>query len=246
MSWQASAWAKKTRGMKSFGEKLVLMVLADYAHPESWIAWPSQDTLADDCEMSRRHVIRCIHSLETQGFLTQLRRGSKHSPSVYQLNGYKQLSVDVQHATIQGNTISDRMSHIPDEALLVTSEPVNVTSETSQGDTHVTLTVKEPTTEPPIWWQTFQNDKRWPDVVDSNWVADMEALASKTSKDIELEALKAYSWLESKGKRKRDLKRFWANWLANTSFNGSASTARTHQPNRLANMKEAKRRHESG
>ena len=43
MSWQASRWAKSQRGFDSPVEKLVLMVLADYADSERFECWPSPE-----------------------------------------------------------------------------------------------------------------------------------------------------------------------------------------------------------
>lgn len=86
MSWEASAWAKKTRGHKTPSHKLLLMVLADYAHPKDAHAWPSQGALAEDCEVSERTIRRYLVDLEDQGFITTLRKGNQHQPTLYQLN----------------------------------------------------------------------------------------------------------------------------------------------------------------
>jgi hypothetical protein len=61
-------------------------VLADYHNDEANIAWPSQDTLAADCEMPKRTVQWCLAVLEKQGFITTLRKGNQYKTSMYRLN----------------------------------------------------------------------------------------------------------------------------------------------------------------
>ena len=85
MSWKASAWATKIRGHRSHGEARVLLVLADYAYPNTHQAWPSQATLAEDCEMSERNVRYCLASLVERGVIEVLRKGNQHRPTLYQL-----------------------------------------------------------------------------------------------------------------------------------------------------------------
>jgi hypothetical protein len=86
MSWEATAWAKKTRGHVSYGCKLLLLVLADYHNPERGVAWPSQATLAEDCEMPIRTVKWCLKQLELMGFITRIQRGNQYRASQYLLN----------------------------------------------------------------------------------------------------------------------------------------------------------------
>ena len=93
MSWQATAWAKSTRGHRSPGDKLVLMVLADYAVAQTWKCWPSQTTLAQDCGMSKRAVIGSLNELERRGFIQRVRRGNQYVVSVYRLNPTSQACV---------------------------------------------------------------------------------------------------------------------------------------------------------
>lgn len=74
MSWQASGFVKSiTTSETGFaitrGEKLVLLLLADYTNPENGIAWPSIDTLAEEGLYERRQILRIIDSLEEKGFI---------------------------------------------------------------------------------------------------------------------------------------------------------------------------------
>jgi len=85
MSWAASAWAKKTRGHRSHSTKLLLLVLADYHNTETDTAWPSQQTLAADCEMPLRTVQWCLRSLRELGFIQVVQKGNQYRPTVYKM-----------------------------------------------------------------------------------------------------------------------------------------------------------------
>lgn len=62
--------AAKVMNLKigSMAKKMVLLKLADQANDDG-ICWPSYQTIADACEVSRRTVIRHIKSLEQEGYL---------------------------------------------------------------------------------------------------------------------------------------------------------------------------------
>ena len=53
----------------SLPRKMVLLKLADQANDDG-LCWPSYQTIAESCELSRRSVIRHIQQLETDGYLT--------------------------------------------------------------------------------------------------------------------------------------------------------------------------------
>ena len=68
MSHQATNWAIKQRGLKP-SAKVVLWHLCDRYHPDHG-CFPSLDTLADDCELSRRAVQDQIDILVKAGLVT--------------------------------------------------------------------------------------------------------------------------------------------------------------------------------
>lgn len=68
MSHEATNWAIKQRGIKP-SAKVVLWHLCDRYHPDQG-CFPSLDTLADDCEMSRRSVQDQIEILVAAGLVT--------------------------------------------------------------------------------------------------------------------------------------------------------------------------------
>lgn len=67
MSHAATNWALQQRGIKP-AAKIVLWHLCDRYHPDHG-CFPSQATLAHDCEMSRASINRCIDQLEAKGLV---------------------------------------------------------------------------------------------------------------------------------------------------------------------------------
>lgn len=67
MSYDATNWAIKQRGIRP-AAKIVLWHLCDRFHPDHG-CFPSQSTLAHDCEMSRASINRCIDELEKAGLV---------------------------------------------------------------------------------------------------------------------------------------------------------------------------------
>lgn len=72
MSHDATNWAIKVRGLKP-AAKIVLWHLADYYNPEHG-CFPSQDRLADDCEMSRASINVQLNTLEVSGLIRREKR----------------------------------------------------------------------------------------------------------------------------------------------------------------------------
>jgi hypothetical protein len=69
MSFEALTWAVKQETANS-GQKLVLLMLANYTNPDTGQCNPSQKRLAEKCCMSLASVKRHIESLEKAGFLS--------------------------------------------------------------------------------------------------------------------------------------------------------------------------------
>jgi hypothetical protein len=72
MSHNATNWAVKQRGLKP-AAKIVLWHLADRHNPD-FGCFPSQATLAYDCEMSERSVRDQLEKLETCGLIVRIKR----------------------------------------------------------------------------------------------------------------------------------------------------------------------------
>jgi len=91
MSWQATAYVKSltispTGHKINRGEKLILLLLADYIDPNTGIAWPSIRSLADDGIYEKQQVLRIITSLERKGFISVL-KGHGRCPNRYSIIG---------------------------------------------------------------------------------------------------------------------------------------------------------------
>jgi hypothetical protein len=84
MSFQAMTWAanQKLPAM----QKIVLLMLANRTSSDNKTCYPSHDTLAEDCGMTKRSVIRQIAKLEQGGFLTVFRETKN---GVKQVNNYQ-------------------------------------------------------------------------------------------------------------------------------------------------------------
>lgn len=72
MSVQAMTWAFGARGLTP-SEKLVLLCLANYATKDLQ-AWPSQETIAEETELSPRTVWSALKSLEAKEVIHRKRR----------------------------------------------------------------------------------------------------------------------------------------------------------------------------
>lgn len=72
MSFQAMAWAVKQKVGNATG-KAILLMLANYAD-EAGQCFPSQETLATECECSKRSVLDWLQKFEDMGILSRDRR----------------------------------------------------------------------------------------------------------------------------------------------------------------------------
>lgn len=86
MSFQAMAWAVKMKLPPK--EKLLLLMLANYASNQSGDCYPSINTLCDDTGMSKSSVIRALQALEGAGLMIVNRRSVEgiNLPNFYRLN----------------------------------------------------------------------------------------------------------------------------------------------------------------
>lgn len=73
MSHLATAWAIQQRGIDP-ATKLVLWWLADRHNKDTGRCDPSQEKLAEDCEMSRRSVNTHLKILEDKGIIERIQR----------------------------------------------------------------------------------------------------------------------------------------------------------------------------
>jgi len=62
------------------------MMLADYYDDERQVAWPTQERLAEDCQMGVRSIQRHLRNLAKDGFIFMEQRGNQHRLTHYALN----------------------------------------------------------------------------------------------------------------------------------------------------------------
>jgi hypothetical protein len=72
VSWEATAWARRLRGLGPNG-KLVLLLMSDHVNEHDVnVCWPSLPRLAADSDLSRATVWRTIDRLEKLGLIERL------------------------------------------------------------------------------------------------------------------------------------------------------------------------------
>jgi hypothetical protein len=213
LSWRASGWAKATRGHKSAGQKLVLLILADYYDDEKGYAWPSQKRLCEDCEMPERTLRWCLSNLISSGFVTVLQKGNQYQPTKYEL------SIAAAQACEPARCEPANIAAASEPAI---SNMVNRQYDASEPATPRMTSLQEPTIKPtklisnvlPEWFETLSQDERWTGKNPFGYIQRIETTFLDI--DLNLEAHNAYEWLQGpKGKKKKVLRGFWTNWLKN-------------------------------
>lgn len=148
----------------SLAKKMVLIKLADQANDDG-LCWPSYQTIAEACQVSRRTVIRHIKSLEEDGYLnitkTYDKANKKNFSNRYQLTisrGVKMSLVTESHhpsdnVTASGDTLSlpsDRES--PEPIIEPIIEPAIEAGEKNDSDNNAEK-VKDSNAEFIVNWQ---------------------------------------------------------------------------------------------
>lgn len=95
MSFQAMSWAVEKQ--LPANQKLVLLMLANFAGDHGGNCYPSHDRLAEDCGMSKTTVKECIKRLADAGLLTVIHRSTDgvNLPNYYRIHvDYDGLRID--------------------------------------------------------------------------------------------------------------------------------------------------------
>ena len=124
MSFQAMAWAIKQKAGNATG-KAVLLMLANYAD-EDGICFPSQNTLANECECSTRAISNWLKRFEEAGLIARETR--------YGQLGYR--TSDVIRLSIK--SLPERRSH-ENNSHENRSEPTGTTFQAYRNDVHSNL-----------------------------------------------------------------------------------------------------------
>ena len=110
MSWKAAGIVKDINEGISASEKLLLLILADYYNDSTGQCNPAQRTLAKQCLMSPRTLIRALQHLESTGFIKVVRgHGLTHDFNQYDMLCIRQsanltLSQSAKTASPQSDT----------------------------------------------------------------------------------------------------------------------------------------------
>lgn len=76
-------WKHSTASGSAF---VVLLALADHAHPDGTHAYPSVAELARMARVSERTVQRCLQELADLGEVTVISQASRYKPTEYTIN----------------------------------------------------------------------------------------------------------------------------------------------------------------
>ena len=199
------------------------MVLADYYDDVKGYAYPSHATLSDDCEMPVRTVQWALKRLQEDGFVIRLQKGNQFQPSKWALNmesepatsatvnpqygaGEPATSATVNPQPVAVSSAQDSLSLTPSEFPLVLPSDSPLTPP---------LTPPDPSPESYSWVEIFERDPRW--APRKGYVKDVEALYPDL--DLHAQAVHAYEWLleSSEGQKRKQLGRFFLNWLKRAS-----------------------------
>lgn len=110
MSWQALTWAQAQK-VGNVGAKSVLVILANYAD-EAGTCWPSQTTIAEATDQSKRTVIRQLQVLEEKGLIRVEQRGRSDGAGGRMTNRYV-LQIDGDNLSLNppsGPRLDDNLS----------------------------------------------------------------------------------------------------------------------------------------
>lgn len=106
MSWEATAWARKT--MKKLGsevkpvQRLLLVLLGDTADAKG-VSWPSVKTLALECGCSDRTIRRSLDDLADRKLLKKVERRALNGR---QQSNYYQLNIGLNLDDLQGDNLT--------------------------------------------------------------------------------------------------------------------------------------------
>lgn len=110
MSHRATNWAIAQRGLKP-AVKLVLWHLADRHHPD-YGCFPSQETLAYDCEISRSALNNYLKELERRGLIRRIQRSDKSThrqkSTYYQLGFEFETEAEIDPETAENSPPKSR------------------------------------------------------------------------------------------------------------------------------------------
>ena len=202
MSWIATAAVKSLTDNLTAREKLIMFLLSDYHNEHTGQCNPGHKRFATEALSSRRHLQRVLHSLEQKGFITILHGGGRQS------NQYLLTCLDpsptgdtVSPVTSGGRT---QLCH-PSLDIAVSPHP---------GHSCVTQTVIEPLSEqgtPSLSSSPKTTERGTHKEIDLDFLGEM--VATFKGVDVQREHAKFNDWRSAKGRRFKDDRAAFRNWL---------------------------------
>lgn len=238
MSHDATNWAIKQRGLKP-AVKLLLWQLADRHNKDTKRCDPSQDGLAEDCEMSRSSVVRHLEELERRGLIQRVTgvhpRTKRQLRTSYLLGCDHDLTVP----DLSAKAVCQNETRLEDEAVCQnekravcqrTPEPCVKNGESRVSNWNSNL-VREPVTQPDApaaaggddlgfddFWDAFPNrvDRKF---AEAAWDVALDAGADASTI---IAAARSYA---SSDVVKRGFPKKPQNWLAAENWHDAATPA---------------------
>lgn len=208
MSHAATNWAIKQRGLEP-ASKLLLWQLADRHNKDTGRCDPSQERLAEDCEMSRASVIRHLTKLEKAGLIRRIKRLNQRTKR-QESNSY-QLAFDNDFAESQNDTRTE--SQFEQEPCLKSDESRVSNCDTNPvrelGREPVCADETAPNTHPEFesFWEAYPRPRNR----EQTSTAFSKAVADGADPKQIIEAARAYQ-AENEGNRAQYIA-FSDNWL---------------------------------
>ena len=194
MSWKASGIVKEMTEGLTAREKFLLLLLSEHANPHTGQCNPSIPLLAKELLSSKRHLYRLLGQLKAKGFIRVDSGGGTRS------NQYWLSCVDAFAVT------PDTMSP-PDTTGMSPLTPRSVTP-----DTHVRQKERERKVEKSSLSSSSKTSERGTHKeIDPDFLADMTTTFPGV--DVERELSKFDDWKAAKGRRFKDDRAAFRNWL---------------------------------
>ena len=201
MSWIATAAVKGLTDNLTAREKLIMFLLSDYHNEHTGQCNPGHKRFATEALSSRRHLQRVLHSLEQKGFIVILRGGGRQS------NQYLLTCLDPSSTgdTVSPVTSGGRTPCHPSPDIAVSPQP---------GHSCVTQTVIEPLSEqgtPSLSSSSKTTERGAHKEIDPDFLMDMKETFPAV--DVLREIDKFLDWRTAKGRRFKDDRAAFRNWL---------------------------------
>lgn len=121
------AWVLECERTTTGSERLVLLVLANHAHNDTWECWPSIELIGDEANIGRRRTVQAaLADLEAKGLIERTVNGAIDTripagkrPTLYRVVGVSQTATP----QLPGTGVENRRAGVSKTATQTISEP---------------------------------------------------------------------------------------------------------------------------